>query len=260
MSSTDFQSDLDVAVAAARAAGEVVLHHFRAGVDVRYKSPTQPVTVADLAANDLLHRILTAARPEYGWLSEESADSAERLDRSRVWVIDPIDGTNSFVEGLPEFVVSVGLVEGGRPVAAALLNPATGELFQASRGAGAFLDGRRIHVAGPARGRRPRLVVSRAELAAGEFAAFADRWEILPLGSTAYRMLKVADGAFDAFFSRKRKHEWDVCAAALVVEEAGGTVSQLDGTTLHFNQTDPVFRGIVAAGGTPPEPTLLHAG
>lgn len=252
--SESLASDLALATDAVRAAGEAVMRHFRRGEAVHFKAPGQPVTAADLAADEVLRAMLLAQRPQYGWLSEESADSPERLSRSRVWVVDPIDGTNSFVEGRPEFVVSVGLVEAGEPVVAALLNPVTGELYSAQRGAGAWRNGEAIRVAhAPSAEVRPRLAASRSEIGKGEFESWVERWDVLPLGSTAYRMLKVADGTVHGFFSRSTKSEWDVCGAALVLEEAGGTARQTDGSALRFNQPDPAFRGIVAAGAVPLE-------
>ena len=112
----DLRAELDLATRAARAAGEAVMRSFRTEQEVHYKSPGQPLTEADLEADRLLRTLLVGERPEYGWLSEVTADSPERLQRQRVWVVDPIDGTNSFVQGRAEFVVSVGLVDGGRAV------------------------------------------------------------------------------------------------------------------------------------------------
>jgi myo-inositol-1(or 4)-monophosphatase len=258
----DLVADLDLARAAVLAAGEAVLGYFRTDLDVRFKQVDQPVTAADLAADRILHDLLLAQRPEYGWLSEESAASPDRLQRRRLWVVDPIDGTNSFVEGRPEFVVSVGLVEGGAPLLGVLLNPVTGEMYHALRGGGAHRDGRRVAVAPPPPpGQRPALAASRWEMGLGEFATLEDGWSVQPLGSTAYRMAKVADGSVHAFFSRSRKSEWDVCAAALLVAEAGGTVTQTDGSALLFNQPVPAFDGVVCTGTVPiPLPTAPYPG
>ena len=245
-------ADLDLARAAVLAAGEVVIPYFHTALDVRFKSADQPVTVADLAADRVLNERLLGERPEYGWLSEESAASSDRLSCQRVWVVDPIDGTNSFVDGIPEFVVSVGLVENGLPVLGVLLNPATGELYHVLRGGGAFLDDRPISIAStPVPGGRPILAASRWEMGIGEFATLEEKWVIRAMGSTAYRMAKVADGSFHAFFSRSRKNEWDLCAAALLVEEAGGRVTQADGSPLRFNRPIPTFDGVVCSGSVP---------
>lgn len=242
-----FTSDLQLAVEAVRAAGDEVRARFRDGGDVRFKSADQPVTEADLVADDMLRLMLLQARPDYGWLSEETADSTDRLSRRRVWVVDPIDGTNSFIAGIPEFVVSVGLVEEGITLAAAVYNPITDELYRAVRGEGAERSGERIRVAPsvPA-GEKPVMLASRWEIEAGVFDAYAESWRVVAMGSTAYRMLKVADGSAHAFVSPAYKHEWDVCGAALIVSEAGGRVSRGDGADLRYNGPVPRFQGIRA--------------
>lgn len=247
-------ADLDLALRAARAAGEVVMRAFRTDAEVRYKSADQPVTDADLAADRILHQMLLGERPDYGWLSEETKDSPERLSRARLWVVDPIDGTNSFVEGYAEFAISVGLVDRGRVVVGAVLNPATDELYHAVLGGGAFLNGAPIHVSatGEASAVR-RIAASRWEMGRGEFERFLAPWQVSPLGSTAYKMAKVADGSVDVFVSAGPKAEWDVAGAAVIVAEAGGRVTGPGGAALHYNQPDPAWRGIVASNG------LLHA-
>jgi len=241
----DPREDLALAVDAVRTAGAEVRARFGIRGEVRFKSADQPVTEADLVANEVLRTRLLAARPDYGWLSEETADSVDRLQRRRVWVVDPIDGTNSFVAGIPEFVVSVGLVEDGVAIGAAVYNPVTDELDEARRGEGARRSGVPIHVAPPPDdGEKPVLLASRWEVRAGRLAEYAEGWQLKEMGSTAYRMLKVADGSAHAFVSPAYKHEWDVCGAALVVEEAGGCVTRGDGSSLRYNLPNPRFAGI----------------
>ncbi|MBB4634695.1 3'(2'),5'-bisphosphate nucleotidase CysQ [Longimicrobium terrae] len=240
--------DLELAIRGARAAGDAVMRAFRVEQEVRYKSPEQPVTEADLAADRALYRVLMGERPEYGWLSEESADSPERLKRRRVWVVDPIDGTNSFVAGRPEFAVCVGLVDGDRAVVGVVLNPATGEMYSARDGGGAFRNGEPIHVAAPG-SHAPRIVASRWEMKRGEFDGFGDAWSVEPLGSTAYKMCRVAEGGAEAFVSRGPKSEWDVAAAVVIVREAGGRVTRIDGAEPVFNQPNPDWRGIATSNG-----------
>lgn len=241
--SADRQADLELAVAAVRRACAEVAARFRVAQEVRYKDPEQPVTDADLAADAVLREALLGGRPEYGWLSEES--EAHPAAGARVWLVDPIDGTNSFVAGIPEFGVCVGLVEAGRPVVGVVANPATGDLYSAVEGGGSFLNGAPIRVrTGAARG-RPGLVVSRSEQAKGRFRAFGE-WEQLPWGSTALKMCRVAEGSADAFVSFGPKNPWDVCAAELVVREAGGEVTDLAGARLRYD-TGASWRGVAAA-------------
>ena len=258
------EADLELARAAVLEAGEAVMGFFGGEQEVRMKGPGQPVTPADLAAEEVLRLRLAGGRPGYGWLSEESVDEPVRLRRERVWVVDPIDGTRSFISGRSEFALSVALVEGGEPVLGFVYNPAARELFWAARGAGAWLEEtgppslvggregtraepRRLAVRGAPSGRSAVLLASRSELHRGDLEPFGAAWELRPTGSTAYKMAGVAAGVGDAFVSRGPKSEWDVCGAHIVVIEAGGRVSDLEGRPLRYNRPDPRVYGIVAS-------------
>jgi len=138
-------SDLKIAKEAAIEAGKVILQYYKADYEIKEKSYHNPVTTADNAADDKIKNILTINRPQYGWLSEETLDSPERLSKKKVWVVDPLDGTKEFIEGVPNFVVSIGLVRDGKPILGVLYNPVTLELFTASEGEGAYLNNKRIH-------------------------------------------------------------------------------------------------------------------
>jgi myo-inositol-1(or 4)-monophosphatase len=245
----NLHADLELALRAARSAGAAVMRAFRREQEVRYKGPDQPVTDADLRADRLLRELLQGERPEYGWLSEETADSPERLDRGRVWVVDPIDGTRSFVEGEPEFSISVGLAEEGRAVLGVVYNPASGELYHALSGGGAFRNGAPVPAAPAADAARRLLLASRTELGRGELDAFRQEWSFRPMGSTAYKMVKVADGTGDLFVSRGPKGEWDVCGAEVVVREAGGRVTDTRGEELIYNRPHPRVRGVIVSRG-----------
>lgn len=253
MTSIDYAADLELALRAARAAGEAVMPWFRAEAEVRFKSPDQPVTEADLAADRLLQEMLLGERPDYGWLSEETKDTPARLEKERLWVVDPIDGTNSFVQGRAEFAISVALVDRGRAVVGVVYNPAAGELYHAVAGGGAFLDGAPIRVSRTDEAAEARTVgASRWEMRRGEFDHFVAPWKVLPLGSTAWKMAKVADGTIDVFVSAGPKAEWDVAGAAVIVAEAGGRVTGPLGRELTYNQPNPAWRGVIASNG------LLH--
>ena len=253
------QADLELALASARAAGQAVMAWFRTDAEVRHKSPDQPVTDADLRADAILRDRILGARPDDGWLSEETEDDPARLDRRRVWIIDPIDGTRSFIAGYREFAISVGLVEDGRAALGVVYNPATEDVLWATRGGGARRVRRwdgdpapapdavsRLRVPAPGPGERPAIVASRSELKRGEFDAFGSEWIIRPLGSTAYKLAAVAAGVGHGFLSRGPKSEWDVVAGALIVEEAGGVVTDLRGDPLVYNRPDPRVHGILA--------------
>lgn len=248
-------ADLELAKAAARAAGRVIMPYFGQQLHVDYKTPDQPVTRADFEADTVLRDILLAARPEYGWLSEETADGPDRICRRRVWIVDPVDGTRSFIAGRPEFAVSVGLAEDGVAVAGVVFNPATDELFLARLGHGAYVEvagarARRLHVTAPARAAGVIVVASRSEIAGGEFADNPRDWDVRPLGSTAYKMAWVAAGEADVFVGHGRRSEWDVCAGALLVAEAGGRTTDLTGAAPRFNRETPLVDGVLCSNGT----------
>lgn len=250
------ESDLRLALAAAHAAGAAVMESFRLDPAVRHKSPDQPVTDADLEADAILSDRLRGERPDYGWLSEETVDRPDRLERERVWIVDPIDGTRSFIAGYREFAVSVGLVEAGAAVVGVVYNPARDEVFWATAGGGAFRvrhwtggtdGGGALAITAPPGGTRPALLASRSEIARAEFAPFTADWQVRPVGSTAYKLAGVASGVGHAFISRGPKSEWDVVAGALLVEEAGGRATDLRGDPLRYNRRDPYIHGVIAA-------------
>lgn len=249
-------ADLELALTASYAAGEAVMPAFRTEQAVRHKGPDQPVTDADLEADAVLKERLAGERPDYGWMSEETADSPDRLERDRVWVVDPIDGTRSFIAGYREFAVSVALVADGKPVVGVVYNPACDQVFWATSGGGAYRarhwrggadGGARMRMEDPPEGRTPALLASRSEIAVAEFEAFAGDWQIRPMGSTAYKMAGVACGVGDAFVSRGPKSEWDVAAGDLIVAEAGGLSTDLKGRPIRYNREDPYVHGLVAA-------------
>jgi myo-inositol-1(or 4)-monophosphatase len=247
-------ADLELAKHAARAAGEIVMRYFGRELTVSHKTPSQPLTEADLAADAVLKQVLIGAHPEDGWLSEETADNAERLGRRRVWIVDPIDGTRSFIAQRPEFAISIGLVEAGAVVVGVVYNPARDELFSAAHGEGGHVELRggrveRLRVSARALSEQALLLASRSEIAAGEFDPFRSGWRIEPMGSTAYKLARIAWGRGDLFLSRGPKSEWDICGGALLVQEAAGRVTDLDGCEPHFNRADPHVRGVLATNG-----------
>jgi len=229
-----------------RQAGRTVLQMARDGFQTARKANQDPVTTADIAADRILKRSLLERLPEAGWLSEETRDDPARLAKSCLWIVDPIDGTREFVMGLPEFAVSVALVERGAVVAAGVFNPAADEMFIAGEGLGARLNGRPIRAS---RGLSERLVIlaSRSEINRGRWKPFERVAQIRPVGSIAYKLALVAAGRADATFSLGPKNEWDIAAGAFIVNQAGGRAADLDDRDYRFNQPDTLVNGIVAA-------------
>ncbi len=244
----DVAVDLELAIHAAREAGIVVMQAFRTEHHVTLKSPDQPLTQADLAADAILKRILLSNRLDYGWLSEETADNSARLKQRHVWIVDPIDGTRSYISGYPEFAISIGLAENERAVAGVVYNPATDEMYAALRGGGAWrVGGDTLNVQRAVSARA--LVASRSEIGKGELQPFENSFTISGTGSTAYKMMKVASGEAQVFVSRGPKSEWDVCAGTLIVEEAGGRATDLKGRDILYNQQRTDIYGILATNG-----------
>jgi myo-inositol-1(or 4)-monophosphatase len=233
---------------AVAAAGELALSHFRAGGPHWFKGPGQIVTAADLEVDRLLHESLIGAFPADGWLSEERADDQARLHRERVWMVDPIDGTRAFANGLPEFAISAALLSDDAPVLGVVLNPATGECFEAERGCGAWCGGTRVHVSTHAALPGARLLSSRTEMRRRKWPALMPEATFTDLSSLAYKLALVAAGRFDGLVSRRTCHDWDVAAAQLLIAEAGGRLSEVDGAALVLNRPEPHHAGLVAAG------------
>ena len=241
--------ELGAAVEAARAAGEIIAGLYRGDYRVKEKSRGDPVTTADLMANGAIREILAARFPEDAWLSEEDADDSGRLERSRVWIVDPLDGTREFIRGIPEFCVSVGLVVDAEPVLGVIYHPLRTELFDAVRGGGARMNGQTLRVSTPVSEERPRLLVSRSE-PRRRLAELAREFVLEPMGSIACRLAAVARGQADATLTFRRVKEWDVCAGIVLVEEAGGRTMTAHGERPVFNQRQPVLQPLVAGSET----------
>ena len=236
-------------IEATLAAGAVVMSFYQSAYSVTDKSPDNPVTEADFASDQLLKERLLALLPEAGWLSEETKDSPERLGKQFLWCVDPVDGTKEFIMGIPEFSISVALVEWGKPVLAVVFNPATGELYYGAKGHGFFFNDQRTTVSATPQLKGAVIDASRSERKKGEFAPFEELLTIRTIGSVAYKLARVAAGQCDATWSRGPKHEWDVCAGAFLVQEAGGMATDLIDRPMTFNQAHPKVNGIIADNG-----------
>lgn len=250
----DLEADRKLLEAVFDEAAPLALQHFEAQGGHWYKGPGQVLTEADLAIDRLLKAHLGTARPDYGWLSEESRDDGTRHTSGRVWMVDPIDGTRAFADHIPEFAISVGLVEAGRPVVGIVENPATRERFVAVRGQGAWLNGAPLQTSTKACLDGARILSSRGELRQRRWPERAPEASFHAVGSLAYKLALVADGRFDGFMSWRRCHDWDIAAALLLLEETGASVSDRQGCPIRLNKTDLRHNGL-AIGGTA---TLHH--
>lgn len=236
---------LTILVDAVREAGSAIADMRKHGVNVSVKDNQDVLTQADLLANQILHARLLSAFPDDGWLSEESVDDDARLRCSRIWIVDPIDGTREYIAGVPEYAVSVALVEQGQPLLACVFNPETNELFSAARGHGTHLNGKRVLCRENAV--QPfSLLASRSEYKRGEWERFQHQ-HVKVVGSIAYKLALIAGGFADATFSLGPKNEWDIAAGVLLVTEAGGVAADKSGQSFVFNQPQVKVNGIVAA-------------
>ncbi len=224
-------------------AGALLESAARKALTIERKHNGDPVTTAEHAVNQLLFRQLVGKGE--GWLSEETKDDLERLSKSRVWIVDPVDGTKEFISGIPEWCVSIGLVEEGKAVAGGIYNPATKELFLGSLETNLTAGGNR----GAKRAARNGAVVlaSRSEVSRGEWKCFGDApFKIRPVGSVAYKLALVAAGQADATWTLVPKSEWDVAAGVALVLAAQGSVWTPSGAPLLFNRPNPRFDGVIA--------------
>lgn len=234
-------------IALAREAGEIALRHFGTALEISEKAKGEPVTNADHAIDGFIRDHLAKVRPEDGWLSEETADHPRRLDKRRVWIVDPIDGTRAFMKAKPDFAIAIALIEDGRPVLAALNAPAHGEFYWAEAGAGAHLNGQRISASAATELDGCRMLAPKAMFGHPAWARPWPEMRVETRSSIAYRVALVADGRFDAAITLAPKNEWDLAAADLILREAGGRMATHVGAAMTYNQPEPRLRSMVAA-------------
>lgn len=246
------EADLALLIEAAEAAGEIALRHFRNDPEVWHKpDDAGPVTEADLEVDAYLRATLTAARPDYGWLSEETEDDPARLNAERVFIVDPIDGTRAYIEGQDSWSHSLAIAENGRVTAGLVFLPVKGVSYSAVLGQGAFRNGEALTTSG------------RAQLAGSDILATRpnmepQHWRVLPQiarhhrPSLAYRFCLVAEGRYDAMLTLRDAWEWDIAAGSLIAAESGAVVTDRLNQPLQFNMPDPASNGVITAN------PLLH--
>src|SRR5947209_2116506 len=240
-------SDVLERIEAAIGAAREVFSRFTPGkIQTEYKAGHDPVTEADRALDSVLRENLL--RQGEGWLSEESADDLSRLERERVWVVDPLDGTREFVQGIPEFCVSIAMVENGRPVAAGICNPATNEVFLGAVDFGLTYNGAPARASQRNQLQGALVLASRSETKRGEWKQFENApFKVQPMGSVAYKLARVSAGLADLTFTLTPKNEWDIAAGVALIASAGGFVQTLH-SPLICNRKDSLIDGLIACG------------
>src|SRR5690606_33531231 len=254
---TTAAEDLELLRSAAVTAGIIAAGYFRRDLKTWTKEFGSPVSEADMVLDKFLHSALTTARPDYGWLSEESTDTSERLGRRRVFVVDPIDGTRGFIRGEDAWSVSLAVVEDGAPIAGVVYAPVRDEMYEASLGGGAFLNGKPL-VRGTTPGRLSPLIPAPGAVHQELQAAGLDYTRGPAYPSLAYRLVQVATGKLDAPVARRGSPDWDIAAAAIILAEAGIACGDVCVEMLRFNRQETRHGALAAVGELSLKP-LLHA-
>ena len=243
------KTELEIATLAAIEAGKIISSYYKSVYQIKEKGYKNPVTTADHKSDECLKKLLIGPRPQYGWLSEETLDNDLRITKERVWVVDPLDGTKEFIEGIPNFVVSIGLVENGIPIVGVLHNPITLETFTAAKGNGAFLNGKLITCRAKDSVCEMVILNSRSETKKGLWEEFkSDFYKLKAVGSVAYKLGLTAAGQADIFASLRPKNEWDICAGNCIINEAGGELIDLNGNQRIYNLKKTLIKPGIIAG------------
>ncbi|MGF6308149.1 myo-inositol-1(or 4)-monophosphatase [Bradyrhizobium sp. i1.8.4] len=239
--------DAALLIRSVQEAGRLALSLFRTELKNWIKGASSPVSEADIAVNDLLEQQLRSATATYGWLSEESADDETRLGKRFTWIVDPIDGTRAYLAGREDWCVSVALVENASPVLAAVYAPVSEEFFFAARGQGATLNDGAVHATAGIDFNFPRMAGPKPLVQ--RLSPTPDEITLHPrIGSLALRLCRVAQGRLDAAFAGGQSRDWDLAAANLIVQEAGGKMTALSGDAIEYNRRDVTHGVLVAAG------------
>ena len=245
-SGCELAEELAAAEAAAREAGALLLRYAENGARYGWKAGdrwgAELVSEADLEVDALLRRVLLGAFPGDGWLSEEQPDDGARLGHERVWIVDPLDGTREFLQGVPEYSVSIGLAVGGAAALGVVFNPAREELYAGSVGG----EGGRFELDAALALGDGYMLAGRGEWRFGDLPPVPEGTRLLPVGSIAYRMALLASGTGCLIFTVGRRHEWDLAGGAALLASAGAVVTDVDGGALRFNRREPVVRGLIA--------------
>ncbi len=231
-----------LATNAALKAGDILLNYYKNAYDIHDKGYHNPVTTADHEADAFLKNFLLEATPEFGWLSEETVDSPERLDKEFVWIVDPLDGTKEFIEGVPHFVTSIGLVQNGTPILGVLYNPVTKELIRTDENGLVWYQEQKAILCQETMLINVGCLNSRSETRRGLWKPWAIEFkELIPIGSVAYKIGLVAAGMQDFFVTLRPKNEWDVCAGHALLLALGGNMKTVTGEEITYNQRDTII-------------------
>ena len=244
-----FNEELIAAKVASRNAGKILMDFFLAdNQEIEFKGINNPVTIADKKADKYLYKFLSGEFPDDGWLSEETVDTEERLSKDKVWIVDPLDGTKEFIEGVPHFSVSIALVKNGEPVVGVIYNPAKNEMFSCQKGKGVYFNGSKMKISSKKLLSESSIIVSRSEIKRNEWEPYKNKFKAInPVGSVAYKLALVSAGKHDIFATVAPKNEWDICAGNCIVNEAGGKLIDLNGNQRIYNLENTLIADTIIA-------------
>ncbi|NMA98805.1 MAG: 3'(2'),5'-bisphosphate nucleotidase CysQ [Phyllobacteriaceae bacterium] len=247
---SDALVDVELLKSAAVHAGIIALGFFRTDLKTWTKGASSPVSEADIALDQFLTQVLRAQRTNYGWLSEETADTPDRLSHDRVFVVDPIDGTRGFIKGEDSWTISLAVVENGRPVAGVVYAPVRDEMFEATLGNGARLNGQRLV---PSKREGHERIIPAPAAVHNELAALDLPYRKGPAyPSLAYRLVQVGAGGLDAACARRGAEDWDIAGAHIILEEAGIDLIDVCHGVPRYNKPDTRHTALAASA----DPTL----
>jgi myo-inositol-1(or 4)-monophosphatase len=241
-------SDLGILRHVAIEAGTLALRIRKKGLKIKNKPGGSPVSNGDLEANRVIREFLRAARPDYGWLSEEDPDTPERLTKKRVFVIDPIDGTSAYIKDREFWSVSVAVVEDGKAISGVVYAPSLDQMYDAEAGKGATLNGKPIRVSGCSDEAGCTMLGAKAMFDHDSWQPPWPPMRVEQRNSIAYRMCIVASGEFDACLAPSMKHDWDLAAGDVIMREAGGLATDHKGQAFVYNKPTPTQVALVCAG------------
>ena len=249
----DYKKDLELLMQAALEVSPIIMNYYQSDdleVERKVEAGFSPVTQADKEADAFLQAFLMKARPDYGWLSEEIEDDISRLQKERVFIVDPIDGTKPFIKGQPEFTISLAVVENGKPVVGVVYNPAKKDMFASAKGLGVYLNDQKIaQPVDKLELSEMECLTSHSEMRRGLWADYEGLFIMNPIGSIAYKLALVAAGQSDFMVTLRPKSEWDCAAGHIMCEEMGLKVTDIWGKEITYNKQTPdgsIDRMIVA--------------
>ncbi len=236
-----------IAVSAAMGAGEILRSFFKSNYVVKDKGFHNPVTTADFEADTFLKEYLMSHTTDFGWLSEETVDSKDRLDKEFVWIVDPLDGTKEFIKGIPEFVVSIALIKNHEPILGVIYNPIKDEIIQTTAHGKVLVNGQERMLCTEANLHDVTILNSRSETRMGLWDSWSNVFKgQIPMGSVAYKLALTGSGQNDFFASLRPKNEWDIAAAHAILKANGGILKKNTGDVIIYNQpknTDYTWNG-----------------